>query len=130
MQARRLLQQTHVSRPGLEPAVRHLLIDCLRPVATGRCAVCSKRVLPSDASKMDRVPSSLTVLRLYCGHMYHTKCIEDYVKSPPFGKPCPTCGEAISHHRLLTDVKTLEGRWAAQQARIREIEDAADLMRL
>jgi len=72
----------------------------------------------------------MAALRLNCGHLYHFKCVEEYVSKPPFGKTCHHCGVKIQHPKLMTDEKILEQRWVHQQARQREIEDVADFMSL
>jgi hypothetical protein len=30
--------------------------------------------------------------RLYCGHWFHNKCIDEFVNTPPFNSLCPSDG--------------------------------------
>ncbi|PAA78065.1 hypothetical protein BOX15_Mlig013015g1 [Macrostomum lignano] len=51
--------------------------------------------------------------------------------SPPYspdGKPCrhAGCGQPVCHERFRTSAKVLESRWAAQQAKERELAEVAD----
>eukprot|EP00892_Ulva_mutabilis_P012857 jgi/Ulvmu1/9944/UM058_0027.1 len=117
-----------VPQPSLFRCVRHLAEAALLPLAAGHCAVCCKRLLPSDPRKLPKVPKSMQVLKAYCGHCYHFKCIERYLSEPPFGKGCHTCGVPIEHHSLTTDAHVLEARWAAQQAKQRELDEIADFL--
>eukprot|EP01025_Chloroclados_australasicus_P047015 TRINITY_DN5212_c0_g2_i1.p2 TRINITY_DN5212_c0_g2~~TRINITY_DN5212_c0_g2_i1.p2 ORF type:complete len:428 (-),score=48.45 TRINITY_DN5212_c0_g2_i1:603-1886(-) len=122
------INETFVSQSSLLVVVDYLLNDSLRPLAAGKCAICEKRLIPSDPQKLNKVPREMRVMRLYCGHLYHGKCVEEYVSKPPFGKECHHCGRKMEHHNLTTDVKVLEQRWAANQARNREINDVVDFM--
>jgi len=46
---------------------------------------------------------------------------------PPFGlQGCPTCRLRVWHHEWERDIKRLERRWAAKQARDRELNEVAD----
>lgn len=45
-----------VARPSLFPAISFLLRDCLRPLASGCCPCCSKRLLPVQPQQAQRVP--------------------------------------------------------------------------
>ena len=68
------------------------------------------------------------VLKIYCGHHYHFACVDQYLSEPPFGKTCHACGVPIEHRALTTDVKVLEARWAAKQAKQRELDEIADFL--
>ena len=70
----------------------------------------------------------MQVLKVYCGHHYHYACADRYLSQPPFGKTCHTCGALIEHHALTTDVKVLEARWAAKQAKKRELDEITDFL--
>ncbi|GMH32881.1 hypothetical protein BSKO_00715 [Bryopsis sp. KO-2023] len=122
------LEDEHVAKPSLYPVVKYLLEDCLRAVAAGKCLICKKRLIPGDPSKVGKIPKDMVTFRLYCGHMYHFKCVEEYLSSPPFGKGCMSCGTKIQHRKLVTNEKVLEQRWMQQEARAREIADVADFM--
>ena len=81
-----------------------------------------------NPGNVDKVPQDMRTLRLYCNHIYHFKCVESYVSTPPFGKGCLECGMRIQHNKLVTDPKVLEQRWVHKQAREREIADVADFL--
>ena len=50
-----------VAQPSLYACVRHLADACLLPLATGHCAACKKRLLPSDPRKLPKVPKAMEV---------------------------------------------------------------------
>ena len=106
--------------------VRFLLVDCLQAVVRGRCGQCGKGLLPGDPALVRKVPKKMALVRLRCGHFYHQACLTKYVNTPPFRAKCHTCGQKIEDHGVEQSSK-LEARWAAQQAREREIADCADL---
>jgi len=74
--------------------------------------------------------------RIYCGHYFHFNCLDGFISTPPFGKPCPVswyvifaeqqhptfsskaCGKKVEHPKFTTDVKLLEKRWASEQVSI------------
>lgn len=66
-------------------------------------------------------------MRCYCGCWYHYKCLDQFMREPPFGASCPTagCGRRVFHPDWPDDIKQLERAWASHQARLREIQDAA-----
>lgn len=123
-------RSTFISQPSLLPLVQSLFEDCLDPLATQKCLICEKNLLPSDPALLEKVPKNMATLRLYCRHFYHFKCLEVYLSAPPFGKKCLHCGVKIQHSKLMTDEKILEQRWTHQQARKREIEDVTEFMNL
>mmetsp|Transcript_42751 Transcript_42751/g.101484 ORF Transcript_42751/g.101484 Transcript_42751/m.101484 type:complete len:260 (-) Transcript_42751:516-1295(-) len=75
-----------------------------------------------------QVPRYMMPERLFCGHIYHLRCLETYINNPPFDKGCKVCGQTLSHHKFCTDAKVLESRWAFKEARQREIDDVKELM--
>lgn len=130
LEKRKQLEANFISRPSLFPLIEYLYQQCLSPMASGTCLLCDKQLLPSDPGLISQIPKSMKALRLYCGHMYHFKCVEAFVSCPPFGKKCLHCNVKMEHNRLMTDEKILEQRWTHQQARKREIEDVAEFMSL
>ena len=54
LEKRRELEATFVSQPSLFPTVTYLYDHCLSPLASGKCRICNKRLLPSSASKCRR----------------------------------------------------------------------------
>jgi len=66
--------------------------------------------------------------RLYCGHWFHYKCVEEYVNTEPFKRICPVegCKEIAHSNNFKSDdisVKHREKRWVQEQARIGEEDD-------
>eukprot|EP00873_Tetraselmis_striata_P039541 jgi/Tetstr1/459805/TSEL_005155.t1 len=123
----RLLQNFH-AEPSLWPVVDFLHSECVLPLARDRCSVCGKHVVPTDPAKMPLVKKSMAPDRLYCGHLYHSGCLEEYIKRPPFDKGCQVCGKSLSHHKYCTDPKILQARHAFQRAHEREIADVAEFI--
>jgi len=74
------------SQPSLWPVVNFLYADCLLPLVRDRCSVCGKHVIPTDPSKCALVKRPMAPERLYCGHLYHSHCLEEYIQNPPFDK--------------------------------------------
>lgn len=44
------------------------------------------------------------------------------------GKKCPDCGKQIFHDKFRVTPEVMEARWAAKQAKQREIDEVADFM--
>lgn len=64
---------------------------------------------------------------LCSSHWWHHNCLNKVLTKPPFGlQGCPKCGLRIWHHEWERDIKRLERRWAAKQARDRELNEVAD----
>ena len=122
------------SKPSLKMAVKYLNEECVQRYAEERCADCKERMFPEDPRKQK--PSALSaaspdrIIRLYCSHLYHLRCLESYMSRPPFkdGKGClaPKCGKPVFHEAWKKDAKVAEKRWAMEQARLREIQDVED----
>lgn len=72
----------------------------------------------------------LHVERILCGHLYHLKCLSDYMKTPPFagGKKCLICKERVCHEKHKIAPELAEARWAHLQARQRELDDVVDFL--
>lgn len=82
-----------VAQPSLCATVRHLGDACLLPLATGHCAVCSKRLLPSDPRKLPKVPKSMEV------PLPPLNCPPPHLFAP---QPCsPPMLTSISHLLLI-----------------------------
>ena len=109
------------------------------------CPGCQKKVLPSDPNQLKALYISASEcktekekkarkaarakrpMRTYCGHWWHYSCLNKYMVEPPFGLTCPVpdCNRRVYHPDWPADIKQLERAWAGEQARLREIEDAA-----
>ncbi|XP_031565079.1 uncharacterized protein LOC116300360 isoform X2 [Actinia tenebrosa] len=76
---------------------------------------------PKDAKFVERV---------YCSHLFHFTCLDEYMKTPPFtgGKKCPVCGNTIYHDRWQITPKLAEERWAHKEAKNRELSEVVDFL--
>lgn len=71
--------------------------------------------------------------RLYCGHWFHNKCLDDFINEPPFARECPndTCSEIVGNQKFPCDeisVKNREKLWSQEQARKGEENDIEKLL--
>uniref|UniRef100_A0A0P4VWB3 RWD domain-containing protein n=1 Tax=Scylla olivacea TaxID=85551 RepID=A0A0P4VWB3_SCYOL len=119
-----------VLRPSMEPVVSFLIDEAHRYV-NSECRMCRKKAFPDDpkAVELDEY-GALHVERVYCGHIYHYKCLDTYIKTPPFqkGKMCHTCGSRIFHDKWKLTAETVEARWAHKQAKQRELDEVVDFL--
>ena len=71
--------------------------------------------------------------RVYCGHWWHTSCLNQALTLPPFGlQGCPgigCCGKDVRiwHHEWSRDIRKHEKAWSAKKAREREIQEVAEI---
>ena len=123
-------QADFVPQPSLKLVATYLVKDCLRKFPDEKCPCCLRPVLPEEPST--ELPSSLSIELVYCGHLYHYKCLDRLMTSPPFGedKKCPICGKRIFHDKWNVSAKLMEDRWAHQEARKREVDEVADFLGL
>jgi len=87
-----------------------------------KCLGCHELVLSSEDPEM-----------IVCGHWYHMKCLQEYMRTPPFEKYCESCSTRVFHPAFPTDSKALARMakaWSMEQARIREIEDVKEFLDL
>ncbi|CAD5115812.1 unnamed protein product [Dimorphilus gyrociliatus] len=117
--------------PSLLKISEFIINNVIRKYPTMLCPCCHKSALPADA--MDVVKDHQAdqfVERVYCGHLFHHKCIDDYMKTPPFtgGKKCPSCGSRIFHDKWRATPELAEARWAHKQARQRELDEVVDFL--
>ena len=73
-----------VPKPSLEPMVNYFWHECVQRLPNEDCPVCSERLLPQDPAEIARVHHSKQAERIYCGHYYHFKCLEQFLSKPPF----------------------------------------------
>ena len=94
------------------------------------CQGCNKKLLPDDptmAAAIFEADNKKRARRVWCSHWWHHNCLNKVLTKPPFGlQGCPACGLRIWHHEWERDIKRLERRWAAKQARERELNEVAD----
>jgi len=118
-------------RPSLETAVGFLIASVQRyPVEP--CQICRQRLFPPDpANAVHNEKAAAHVERVYCGHAYHHDCLILYMRTPPFegGKLCPGCRQRIYHEKWKVTPELAEARWAAEQAKARELGDVVDFVR-
>ncbi len=125
------------------------LVDNFKNVRNEMCGVCHDKILNDDpttyvkrekkAGESDEEKKSRRAweknhrdkmpVRVHCGHYYHTKCLDDYMTEPPFGRCCgvPGCDRPVYFTGYPDDKSILERNYSNRQARIREVEDAAML---
>lgn len=131
-------------QPSLLSLVK-FLIQKIQMLPDVVCPVCKERTLPknpkhlkalylkvneakNDKEKKARKAAKLRrPTRTYCGCWYHYDCLGKFMTEPPFGAAClsPDCSRRVFHPDWSSDIRILERGWAMQQARKREIEDAA-----
>ena len=94
------------------------------------CQGCNKRLLPDDPTMAAAIFEADNKKRqgVFGAHIGGIiTCLNKVLTKPPFGlQGCPACGLRIWHHEWERDIKRLERRWAAKQARERELNEVAD----
>jgi len=130
-----------------QPSLLSLVIflkEKIQMLPDAKCPCCQSPALPSDPTLLEAMyhhntnsqnadpkrrkeAKAMRPMRCYCGCWYHYKCLDKYMREPPFGASCPTkgCGRQVFHPHWPSDRKQLEREWAGHQARLREIDDAA-----
>lgn len=121
------------------------LIHKIQRLPYERCPCCKQLTLPQNPKELEllylnssncktekekkarKLARQSRPVRTYCGCWYHYSCLHKFMTEPPFGSSCPTdgCGRRVYHPDWPDDIKQLEKAWASEQARKREIEDAA-----
>jgi len=122
-----------VPSPSLLPVIRYLAKDSVHKFPLDVCPCCRKSALPADPAQCAAVGNEDHYVEwVYCGHVYHHKCLDDYMKAPPFtgGKKCPTCQKRIYHEKWNISPELAEDRWAHQEARKREIDEVSEFLDL
>lgn len=117
-------------KPSLYKSVS-FLIDCVRKLPNECCQYCDLNCFPQDPSMIVFDDQNRDhIERIYCGHLYHQKCLLAFMKTPPFGnKRCKACQTRISHHKWTLSDKLAENRWAHQEARSRELSEVEDFFK-
>ncbi|KAL6254596.1 hypothetical protein P5V15_014648 [Pogonomyrmex californicus] len=121
-------QKLFTPSPSLNTVVS-FLIKSVKVFPQELCQYCKITCLPTNPKEVITDENAdFHAERLYCGHLFHLKCLMTYMKTSPFhgSKKCPDCGQCIYHDKWgLTD-KLAEARWAHQQARERELAEVED----
>uniref|UniRef100_A0A914WI98 RING-type domain-containing protein n=1 Tax=Plectus sambesii TaxID=2011161 RepID=A0A914WI98_9BILA len=117
-------------RPSLLP-VGKFILQTARRYPTELCAICRVVCFPPDPSALtEDMEGDDFVERVYCGHIFHHRCIDKYMKTPPFkgGKKCPQCADIIFHDKWRASDQIREERWAHEQAKQRELDEVEDFL--
>lgn len=118
-------------KPSILPAAEYLIKDCIKFYPIAQCSICDNQTFPLDPEDVTQdIRGALYVEYVYCSHVFHHKCLDRYMKSPPFkgGKKCPICGKRIYHEKWKATPELAEQRWAYQQAKRRELDEVTDFM--
>lgn len=121
-------QKLFTPSPSLN-RVASFLIKTVKAFPQEPCQHCKVICLPANPEEgVTDESADFHVERLYCGHLFHLKCLVTYMKTPPFhgGKKCPSCGQRVYHDKWGLSDKLAEARWAHQQARQRELAEVED----
>ncbi|XP_068201075.1 uncharacterized protein [Palaemon carinicauda] len=119
-----------VLKPSLQPVISFLVAEARKYVEMP-CNYCNKRAFPHDPKDVELDETAVNhVERVYCGHIYHYKCLDTYIRTPPFqgGKKCHACGLRIYHEKWKLTPETAEVRWAHKQAKQRELDEVTDFL--
>jgi len=122
---------TFTPSPSLFPVVE-VQLRAAREFPKSVCLLCNKQALPDNPeNSVTDETDEKHVERIYCGHLYHQKCLIDYMKTPPFkgGKKCLGCKERIYHDKWKVGEKLAEDRWAHHEARMRELDEVSDFFK-
>jgi len=123
--------KTWQPRPSLLPVLNFLIRDGVKRFPVADCPLCHRRSFPEDpADVVVDSNADLYVEKVYCGHLFHHKCLDVFMKTPPFdgGKKCPDCAKRIYHDKWNASPEVAEARWAHEQAKHRELADVVDFL--
>lgn len=114
---------------SLKPVCEYLIKECIKRYPLESCPVCKKRILPEEPGESPG-KTNRGIERVYCGHLFHYRCLDKYMKTPPFGtgKFCATCGKQIFHEKWQISASVMEQRWANRQAKQRELDEVVDFL--
>ncbi|XP_065175794.1 uncharacterized protein LOC135805649 [Sycon ciliatum] len=119
--------------PSLRRVATFLVMECARVYPMTCCPLCKARCFPDDPARIvEDLEDAQHIERILCNHLYHRKCLDDYMKTPPFkgGKKCKAkgCEQRIFHERWNVSEKLAEDRWAHQEAKRREIDEVVEFL--
>ncbi|KAL0128232.1 hypothetical protein PUN28_003468 [Cardiocondyla obscurior] len=121
-------EKQFIPSPSLNTAIS-FLIKSVKAFPQEPCQQCKITCLPANPEEVVTDENAdLHAERLYCGHLFHLKCLVTYMKTPPFhgGKKCPSCGKRVYHDKWGLSDKLAEARWAHQEARMRELAEVEE----
>ena len=77
--------KTFSPQPHINDVLKFLLADTGHRYPTEECVLCKKQGFNENPADVVRNPKGdLFVTRLYCGHIFHYKCLNEYMTKPPF----------------------------------------------
>lgn len=120
-------------KPSLYPVLEYLAGICIHHFPYETCPCCMKPALTDEPEECETNPNApMFVEWVYCKHVYHHKCLDEYMQTPPFtgGKKCPKCGARIYHEKWNISPELAENRWAHKEARQRELDDVSEFLDL
>lgn len=120
-------------KPSILPVAEYLIRDCIQFYPVENCSLCESPAFPPDPKDVTQdIRNPKYVEYVYCSHIFHHKCLDTYMKTPPFkgGKKCPICGKRIYHEKWKATPELAEKRWAYKQAKDRELAEVSDFMDL
>lgn len=115
------------------PVSEYLVSKCIKLYPVMNCSICDKQAFPQDSKDVTQnIRDPKYVEYVYCSHIFHHKCLDSYMRTPPFkdGKKCPICQKQIFHEKWKESAEVLEQRWAHKQAKQRELAEVMDFMDL
>eukprot|EP01135_Chromosphaera_perkinsii_P000360 Nk52_evm7s78 gene=Nk52_evmTU7s78 len=124
-------------KPCLNEIVEFLFKHSVVRYCSEKCPLCKEKCFPEDPEEykeqqyIENKEHDKLIERVYCGHIYHHGCLDEYMNTPPFekeGKLCLVCKSRIYHPKWTPDMKLSEARWAHKQAKAREINEVAEFM--
>lgn len=87
------------AKPSLCTALT-FLVQAVHDFHSEVCPVCNVKCLPADPKDVtNRDTDDLFVERAYCGHIYHSVCLKNYFREPPFLEKGKLCAAKSKHAR-------------------------------
>ncbi|KAI9138290.1 hypothetical protein BKA69DRAFT_1041042 [Paraphysoderma sedebokerense] len=112
----------------LFPTFQYLMENYLFPLPSIQCPFCRSPLIPSPRSKTHSPEFDV----VHCGHIYHSKCLLQYMSQPPFdGKICSyaDCHRIIIHSKYSDDTRRkLEKDWENKERLKQEMSEVLDFL--
>lgn len=92
------------AKPQLYHAINFLANYFVRFLPTAVCVICGNRLV-TDLKKGNKDFHEMVPERAFCGHWFHSKCIEDMINEPPFKHQCPYegCEQTLASNNFSSD---------------------------
>lgn len=128
--------KTFSPQPHINDVLKFLISDTGHRYPKEECVLCKKQGFNQNPADVVRNPKgALFVTRLYCGHIFHYKCLNEYMNKPPFknfqgGKKCPweKCDNRVYHDKWAVSPEILEKRWGKKMEDNRELYDLEEFL--